>query len=128
MSALNIEVAKRDRATKELTDAHSSLELRIEERTEELNDNQKRFQSFAEAASDWFWELDADLRCTYVSPSVEESLGVAAESLLGRSIAEFSHEGKPDEEWKKLIEMAHKQLPVHSHESRHVSPNGAEIF
>ncbi|PON15511.1 hypothetical protein C2W62_23390 [Candidatus Entotheonella serta] len=44
----------------------------------------QRFQDFAETAADWFWELDADLRFTYVSEYVHRSLGVAATYLLGQ--------------------------------------------
>ncbi|HZB91265.1 MAG TPA: PAS domain-containing protein, partial [Stellaceae bacterium] len=37
-----------------------------------------RFRDFAQVASDWLWETDADFRFTYVSENVEENLGYPA--------------------------------------------------
>jgi PAS domain S-box-containing protein len=43
----------------------------------------RRYRQLAEIASDWIWGLDADLRCTYVSPNVEARTGFAPERMLG---------------------------------------------
>ncbi|WP_089721759.1 CHASE domain-containing protein [Candidatus Entotheonella palauensis] len=42
----------------------------------------QRFRDFAETAADWFWELDADLRFTYVSDHAYGSEGIAAKPVL----------------------------------------------
>ncbi len=128
VAVLNTEATKRDQITKELAEAHSSLELRIEERTEELRNSRQQFQGFAEAASDWLWELDADLRFTYVSPTIESRFGVTAASLIGRSITELSNKQFSGGGWRKFINFARKQLPIHNLEDRYVSPNGEEIL
>jgi two-component system cell cycle sensor histidine kinase PleC len=52
----------------------------------ELNDLQKRFRDFAEAASDWFWEKNADLRFTYVSDGVRELFGREPGYFIGRRL------------------------------------------
>lgn len=44
----------------------------------------QRFRDFAETAADWFWEIDADLRFTYVSDHAHRSVGMAATYLLGQ--------------------------------------------
>ncbi len=44
----------------------------------------QRFRDFAETAADWFWEIDADLRFTYVSEHAHRSVGMAATHLLGQ--------------------------------------------
>ena len=51
-----------------------------------LVESEQRFRQFAEAASDWFYEIDADLRVTWVSENLERLLGVSAEMLLGMRI------------------------------------------
>ena len=51
-------------------------------------------RSFAENACDLIVELASDGRLLYVNPSVEESLGYAADELTGRRAFEFLH---PDE-------------------------------
>lgn len=35
--------------------------------SERLQLSEQRFRDFASAAADWFWEMDPELRCTYVS-------------------------------------------------------------
>jgi len=40
-----------------------------------LRENERRFRDFAAAASDWFWEQDAELRFTRVSGSLATAAG-----------------------------------------------------
>ena len=51
-----------------------------------LIESEQRFRHFAEAASDWFFELDADLRVTWVSENLERLLGVSAARLIGAHV------------------------------------------
>jgi PAS domain S-box-containing protein len=44
---------------------------------------EKRFRDFAEIAADWCWELDADLRFTYLSERSQEVTGVRPDQLIG---------------------------------------------
>ena len=43
-----------------------------------------RFHDFVEAATDWFWELDADLNYSYVSDSMCRRWGISREDVLGK--------------------------------------------
>jgi len=54
-----------------------------------LRSSEQRFRDIAEAASDWIWEMDADLRFTYVSKRFAEVTGCPTESLLGKTPAEL---------------------------------------
>ncbi len=56
---------------------------------EELQQSERRFQDFAEASADWFWEMDQDLRLTYVSGNIETQMGVASGDLIGKSRQEL---------------------------------------
>ncbi|MFT5510383.1 MAG: PAS domain S-box-containing protein [Hyphomicrobiaceae bacterium] len=47
--------------------------------------NDERLRDFAEAASDWFFEMDAELRFTYVSERHREVIGVAPEQVIGKT-------------------------------------------
>ncbi len=64
---------------------NEELERRVQARTEDLRDSQKRFREFAESASDWFWEMDENLRWTYFSDRFKEVTGVPPERLLGKT-------------------------------------------
>ena len=48
-----------------------------------LMESEKRFRDFAETAADWFWEMDADLRYTYVSRGYEKQTGIPVEHIVG---------------------------------------------
>ena len=47
---------------------------------------ERRFKDFAEIAADWFWELDADLRFTYLSERSQEVTGVCPEQRVGLTL------------------------------------------
>ncbi len=57
---------------------------------------EQRFRDFAETAADWFWEIDANLRFTYVSEHAHSSVGMAAMHLLGRGWDEVLRAGVGD--------------------------------
>lgn len=76
-----------------------------------LNDGdknaQKRLQDFAEISSDWFWETDNENRFTWVSPAVEDLLGVTPESLFGTS----RESGMLPNSWESHLSILKQHLP-----------------
>jgi PAS domain-containing protein len=52
-----------------------------EQRSLALGESEKRYRQLVDAASDWFWENDADGRFTYISPNVEAVLGLPASAI-----------------------------------------------
>ncbi|MGI9488540.1 MAG: putative bifunctional diguanylate cyclase/phosphodiesterase [Geminicoccaceae bacterium] len=48
-----------------------------------------RFQDFAEIASDWLWETDADLNLTFVSEEIETFSGKAASVYIGQPMMQI---------------------------------------
>ncbi len=55
----------------------------LQEARAEATMNASRFADFADVAADGFWETDADLRLSYVSPSFARAMGLAPEQMLG---------------------------------------------
>ena len=51
---------------------------------EALRRSEQRFRDFAAAASDWFWETDAEHRFVWISPNAEKLTGVPAGWFQGR--------------------------------------------
>jgi PAS domain-containing protein len=49
------------------------MEFRRQELHNAIIDSQKRFRDFAEVASDWFWEMGADLSFSFISEHAPES-------------------------------------------------------
>ncbi len=76
-------------------------ELGERERVEnELRESEERFRDFAASSSDWFWEMDADLRFTYMSPNVEDAVGVPAEWHYGKTRADILGDDYDKEAWE----------------------------
>jgi PAS domain-containing protein len=47
-----------------------------------------QFAALAGIASDWWWQMDADLRFTYFSPRFTDVFGIPIAAVLGRSRTE----------------------------------------
>lgn len=66
-----------------------------------LRESEKRFRNFAEISSDWFWEMDADLRFTYFSQRNKEITGFNPELYIGKSRREISRDDNVNEYWQR---------------------------
>src|SRR3546814_741070 len=67
-----------------------------------LQQTQERFRDFAEAASDWLWEMDEKLRFSYFSERYKEVTGVDPERMLGRTCEESRHpDDHDDQKWRQ---------------------------
>ncbi len=67
-----------------------------------LKDSETRFRDFAEAASDWVWELEPDLTFSYLSAGVEQVTGFSPDLYMGSSL-EDSILGPGTEERRELL-------------------------
>jgi len=61
------------------TPSNPELEAMVREKTAALASSEQRFRDFANTASDWLWETDADLRITYFS----ERAGSLGDQVIG---------------------------------------------
>ena len=65
-----------------------------------LQQSEERFRDVAESAGDWIWEMNEDLRFTYLSPRICEILRMPVESLLGKTRGEFAAAEFDAEAWR----------------------------
>lgn len=65
------------------TDITAQVEQQ-EEAEQALRRSEQRLRDFAYAASDWFWETDADLRFTFVAQRTETADRLQAKDLIGK--------------------------------------------
>lgn len=66
-------------------------------------ESEAKFKGFATISSDWFWEMDSDLRFSYFSPRNKEITGFNPELYLGKNRSEISYGKKLDENWRKHL-------------------------
>jgi len=72
------------------------------------------FRELAEFAADWVWEMDADLRFSYLSPRFFEIFEIPQEMILGKTRAEYTEHNDTNissEDWKKHLKILDDRLP-----------------
>ncbi len=134
---ITADISERKRAERELEWARDELEQRIEERTAALRASERRFRDFAVATSDWFWEMDKDLRFSYVSPNVTKILGIPSHSHIGKSRQEILGENYDRELWDEHLQDLQNHEPFRDfvfhrtdviHGSKWISVSGVPLF
>ena len=109
------------------TSAHLAAIAIERKRTEDaVKLSESRFRDFAEAASDWYWEQDADLRFTYFSERFEQETGIPADSLLGttrESLRELSDWPDADA-WREHFETVESHQSFRDLVYRYTVPDG----
>lgn len=79
-----------EQQARELLKAHDELELKVAERTRELNKSEERYRQIADISSDWVWEMDSELRFTYLSDGYRRLTGDSPEYILGKTREEIT--------------------------------------
>jgi PAS domain S-box-containing protein len=138
MTLLVLEIRRRTDREIKLGDEQARLaaEIRLGEHVQQqLRSSEARLRDFAEMASDWFWETDADLRFT--SSSIDPTLLPGGLSLLGKQPWELLGTSVPSEQWvvqrremiarKPFRDFRHTR-PDADGRPRHVSINGVPVY
>ncbi len=85
-------------------------------------------QGILECLSDWIWEVDADGRYTYCSPSIEKILGYTPDEIIGKTPFDLmTHEDK-DRIRSIFLEIASKKQPVIGLENRCLTKGGSQVL
>jgi PAS domain S-box-containing protein len=63
----------------------------------------QRFRDFAQAASDWVWEVDEELRFTFMSDNMHAPSAPLAQAFLGKRITEVRFGDIDKIDWSPLI-------------------------
>ena len=74
-------------------------------------ENNERLRDFAEAASDWFWEMGPDLRLTYLSERIRDVLGVGPEFFLGKRREDYLDTAFDREAFQAHLDDLHNRRP-----------------
>lgn len=110
--------AELQKAYDHINSMNKDLEQRVQERTGELAESesklrksQERFREFAEASSDWFWELDQNLTFVFVSERVQQLMGLHSDQLLGKRPDEIDISGIDSTSWQDLHSLLKQKAP-----------------
>jgi prevent-host-death family protein len=102
-----------------------------------LRSSEARFRDFADASSDWFWEMDEECRFSYFSDRFTDVTGVPQEDLLGKTRGETGIPGAGTEALGKHLSdlAAHRSFRDFQHPRTHpdghlvtLAINGKAVF
>jgi len=87
----------------------------VRERTKALRESEERLQDMADVSADWFWEMDSELRFTYLSERFEQVTGLSRQTFLGRTRAEAAGVRSFDTDplWRRHLEDIQARKPFH---------------
>jgi PAS domain S-box-containing protein len=109
----------------------------IEALRRELAQERARFADFAAIASDWWWEMSADLRFSYVSDRFERVFGIKAAEVIGRRRRDLKRADDGDPKWRAHLAQLEAREPFRNFETtlvdgagvtRHIMISGLPIF
>ncbi len=101
-----------------------NLDARVEERTAELQRQERHFRSLVSNTSEILTVVDAGGRIQYQSPSVRRALGFGPKELLGTPIAELFHPGDRSVAMESLRSVAPRPEDADPREVRLRRRNG----
>lgn len=97
---------------------------------EGLRASEARFKDFAEGATDWCWEMDSDLRYSFISLSHQHYSGVPAEGVIGHTHPELYARVLPKldahevEHWQHFNRLLETRQTFRNFEHKWVRPDG----
>ncbi|MBT3536660.1 MAG: PAS domain S-box protein, partial [Rhodospirillaceae bacterium] len=94
-----------------LLEARDELEQLVLERTKALLDSEQRFRDFATTASDWYWEVDAERRYTFVSDSIRQVVKRPGDWYLGKTVDEIVERFFSRSDWAPFFEAFEARQP-----------------
>ena len=95
----------------------------------DLRDSEKRFRDFANAASDWFWEMDADLRFTYFSDRAFEIMKADLRGVIGKTRKEIAGTAQIEadpEKWHSHFDDLEAHRPFRGFDYSFIGTDGVE--
>jgi len=114
----------------EATDAGEQRFLLVETPVtpESGRETEQRLRDYAEAAADWFWEMDATLRFTSMSESTQIPSSNAIEFFVGLRLADLAISEDERGDWRSLADLIEVKLPFRDARFRCRDTNGVEHY
>ena len=109
----------------EIFAARAAAELNRLRAFEAQRQSEQKFRDFAVIGSDWLWEMDADLRFSWMADKVETITGLPPAYFIGK----HRRRGSADPElWDPHMAGLHAQKPFKNFQFRRVLPSGRAIW
>lgn len=76
-----------------------------------LDGDERHLRDYAEAAADWFWEMDADLRFSYMSESTQLPVANSTQIFVGKRLTDIAAADADGGDWRPLADLLEARLP-----------------
>lgn len=96
-----------------------------------LRESEQRFHDFARSGSDWFWEMDSELRFTYISERFHVLTGGVCKEQIGytrHEIATSEQLSKEPEKWARHLDDLQTHRPFTNFEYKFMRGTSEGIF
>jgi signal transduction histidine kinase len=91
------------------------------------SEDDRRLRDYAEAAADWFWEMDETLRFTSMSESTQAPASNAVE-FVGQRLVDLAVAEDERGDWRTLADLIEARLPFRDNRFRCRDSNGVELY
>ena len=117
---LAAELARLQRRVEEV----ERLEAERAQAEDALRESEARLRDFAAAASDWFWEMDADLRFSFMSERLRDVTGVNPRATLGKTRQQIGAGDTDAEKWEAHLADLRAHRPFRDFRYIYTADNG----
>ncbi len=93
----------------------------------QLRESENRLRDFSEAASDWEWEADEELRYTFVSERANDVTNFDHAKIIGKKMS-ISGGGVSETEWEAFRSNVYARAPFSNFRSSTVNDAGEEMW
>ena len=107
--------------------ANAYLKKRIAQARASLAASNQRFHDFAKSSTDWFWEMDGNLRFSFFSERFERITGVPPAKLLGKTREETGIPGVDPASWRQHLDDLKAKRPFRDFVHPRVRPDGITV-
>ena len=101
---------------------------RLEKSQNNLRASESKFKDMAEISGDWFYEMDDQLRFTYISDRFFELTQLPRDGIIGKSRVEISGERPYDRDWQRHLADLRAHQPFKNYEYGIVTQSGETII
>ena len=123
----NDEIGAVSRTYNKLAAASRVYFARLEKSQKGLQESELKFKDMAEISGDWFYEMDAELRFSYISERFFEIAKIAPEDVIGKTRAEMMSGKIMLPEWQEHLDDLANRKPFknfeYSIQARNKTPN-----
>ena len=88
----------------------------------------RRYAELIRSASDWVWEIDAELRYTYFSPNLEQLISIPPASIIGKRRDEMAAPTVAPEQWADHLATLRSQKPFRDFVYCTTQPDGRRLW